>query len=207
MHDDPGSTGNAVSALVLLSCRHESNEPASHFKDRVRMKTGSAKPSDSGVDRIVAVQSHGRPVCEPARRIVVIDDERIIADTLTLILRRHGYDAKAHYRGESAIASIEAFRPQIVLSDICLPGLDGIETAVKIKELQPRCRIILFTATPERHEIRNRINELGFEFLQRPLHPSEILRVLCDAPRPAPPFEDRLSQFSNRCISAGATPR
>ncbi len=111
-------------------------------------------------------------------RVAVIDDEPIIADTLTEILNLHGYDAQAHYSGESALSSVVDFRPQVVLSDVRMEKIDGIETALRIRDSQPGCRIILFTASPVRSEVYERIGDLGFEFLQRPLHPAEIMALL-----------------------------
>jgi CheY-like chemotaxis protein len=115
----------------------------------------------------------------PAKlRIAVIDDEHIVADTLVEILNLHGYEAKAHYSGESVLADLEQFHPHVVLSDVRMERIDGIETAIRIRAVQPGCRIILFTASPVRRRIYERIRDLGFEFLERPLHPSEVLALL-----------------------------
>ncbi len=116
-------------------------------------------------------------------RIAVIDDEHIIADTLAEILKLRGYVAKAHYSGESAIADAQEFRPHVVLSDVRMENLDGIEAALRIREFQPECRMILFTASPVRKETYERISKLGFEFLARPLHPQEVLALLRDGLR------------------------
>ena len=128
-------------------------------------------------------------------RVAVIDDEPIIADTLTEILNLHGYEARAHYSGEDALATVGEFCPQVVLSDVRMEKIDGIETALRIRESQPGCRIILFTASPVRREINNMIRDLGFEFLQRPLHPGEILALL------------RTGWESSRAWDHGATAR
>lgn len=111
-------------------------------------------------------------------RVAVIDDEHIVADTLAEILMLHGYEAKAYYNGESALADTREFCPEVVLSDVCMEGIGGIETSVRIRASHPECRIILFTASPVRCEIHQRIDELGFEFLQRPLHPWDVLVLL-----------------------------
>ena len=116
----------------------------------------------------------------PRPRVAVIDDEQIVADTLAHILNMSGYQAKAHYSGESAIADAKVFRPQTILSDVRMSKIDGIETAIRIRESQPECRIILFTASPLRIEIHERISALGFEFLQRPLHPQKVLNMFRD---------------------------
>ena len=111
-------------------------------------------------------------------RVTVIDDEPVIADTLAEILSLHGYEAKAHYSGESALASVGEFCPQVVLSDVRMEKMDGIETALRIRQSHPGRRIILFTASLVRSDIHRRIHDLGFEFLQRPLHPREVLGLL-----------------------------
>jgi DNA-binding NtrC family response regulator len=115
---------------------------------------------------------------KPRPRVTVIDDEQIIADTLAEILKLHGYEAKAHYSGESALADAKEFCPHVVLSDIHMQKIDGIETALRFRESQPECRIILFTASPMSGELYERISHLGFEFLQRPLHPLEVVALL-----------------------------
>jgi CheY-like chemotaxis protein len=111
-------------------------------------------------------------------RVAVVDDEQIVADTLAEILSLHGYESKALYSGESAIEEVEGFRPEIVLIDVRMQGIDGVEAAIQIRKQRPSCRIILFTASPMRHSIQARISILGFEFLHRPLHPWDVLSLL-----------------------------
>ncbi len=115
---------------------------------------------------------------EPGSRVAVIDDEHIIADTLAEILKLHEYEAKAYYDGESALADAREFAPHVVLSDIRMQKIDGVETALRFRESQPECRIILFTASPLSSEVYERICRQGFEFLERPLHPREIVAIL-----------------------------
>jgi DNA-binding NtrC family response regulator len=108
-------------------------------------------------------------------KVLVIDDEALIADTLTEILSLHGYDATPLYSGESAIEWIENSRPDIVLSDIVMRQVDGVQAAVRIRELHPECRVILFSASALSSANRRKISSLGFEYLQRPLHPKDLL--------------------------------
>jgi DNA-binding NtrC family response regulator len=136
-------------------------------------------------------------------RVVVVDDEHIIADTLTEILNSHGFQAKALYSGEAALEEVHNFRPQIVLSDVQMGGIDGVEAAKRIRRVHPECRIILFTASPVRHSIHAVIDRLGFEFIERPLHPQEVLALLSNRngvapqmnqPRFGPDFEDMATE-------------
>jgi DNA-binding NtrC family response regulator len=108
-------------------------------------------------------------------KVLVIDNEALIADTLTEILALNGFEATPLYSGESALEWIESFRPDIVLSDIMMQKVDGVEAAVRIRELHPECRVILFSASALSSVNRQKINSLGFEFLERPLHPKVLL--------------------------------
>jgi len=119
------------------------------------------------------------------RTVMVIDDDRVLADTLSDILRKHGFKPVALYSGEEAVELAERFRPDVVLSDIRMSGLNGIEAAKRIRMLHPGCRIILFTAHTTSAALIQLIHGLGFEFLPRPLHPEHVLAALSrhsDAP-------------------------
>ena len=122
-------------------------------------------------------------------RVAVVDDEHIVADTLAEILNNHGFQAKALYSGESAVDEVEDFRPQIILSDVRMGGIDGVEAAIRIRKLHPECRIILFTASPVRDSIHATIDLLGFEFIERPLHPQEVLSLLANRDSTTPPIK------------------
>lgn len=111
-------------------------------------------------------------------KVLVIDDDRILADTLAEILRRHEFAPIALYSGEEAVEFVERFQPDIVLSDIRMHRIDGIEAARQIRELHPECRVILFTASAISESTRATIRDLRFEFLTRPLHPEAVLSVL-----------------------------
>ena len=108
-------------------------------------------------------------------RVLVIDDDCLIADTLAEILQMHGFDASRVYSGEHALERIETYSPDIVLSDILMHKVDGVEVAERIRALHPECRVILFSAGALSPQNRRKIIELGFEYLERPLHPQELL--------------------------------
>ena len=76
-------------------------------------------------------------------KIIVVDDEPVIADTVAEILNGSGFDATAVTDGKSAVELANTVRPD-VLSDVIMPGLNGIETGIKIREIVPACKIILF---------------------------------------------------------------
>jgi DNA-binding response OmpR family regulator len=110
----------------------------------------------------------------PSRqRILIVDDERSIADTLAIILSNAGYDASAAYSGDSAVAAARMITPALIVSDIQMPGMDGISAAIEIRKLLPECHVILFSGYPETHMQRAREN--GFSILSKPLSPQTLL--------------------------------
>ena len=116
----------------------------------------------------------------PAPRILVVDDEKVIADTIVQILNRNGFIAEAAYGGQEAIDLAKLHCPDLVLSDVLMPKVDGVEAAIAIRKLCPDTRIILFSGQAATVEILQRAKERGhtFELLAKPIHPTELIKHL-----------------------------
>src|SRR5471030_388257 len=81
-----------------------------------------------------AAQADGKPTDNgPMPRILVVDDETLIADTIVQILNRNGFIAEAAYSGKDAIESARRNCPELVLSDVLMPNIDGVEAAIAIR--------------------------------------------------------------------------
>lgn len=78
-------------------------------------------------------------------RVIVVDDEKVIADSLVRVLQTHRIHACAAYDGLQAVAMADAFRPHAVISDVVLPGLDGAGVASYLAQHHPACRVLLFS--------------------------------------------------------------
>jgi CheY-like chemotaxis protein len=120
-------------------------------------------------------------------RIVVIDDESLIAETVVEILREEGFDAVAVPSGISAIELAKTWRPEIVLSDVIMPGLNGIETGVKIREVVPSCKVILFSGQAATVDLLEQARQQGhgFEILAKPIRPERLIAVIRENSGPA----------------------
>ena len=95
----------------------------------------------------------------PARRVLVVDDNRDSADSLTQLLATLGHDVRTVYNGESAIAEAGRFHPNVVLLDLGMPGLDGLETARRLRAAHPDEAMFLVAVTGwgqdrDRHQTR-----------------------------------------------------
>jgi CheY-like chemotaxis protein len=109
--------------------------------------------------------------------IVVVDDEKRIADTLVMILDSEGYAAEAAYEGASALEICRRKVPDLVLSDVVMPGMNGIELAIAVRQQFRDCHILLFSGQADTAEILEDAKRRGYdlELLAKPLHPEELL--------------------------------
>ena len=113
-------------------------------------------------------------------RILVVDDERLLADTTAVILRRAGFNTKTAYDGFGALETTATFRPDYLLTDIMMPAMNGIELAIAITKMYPATKIMLFSGQAGINQILEESKEKGFEFplLAKPVHPSKLIEAL-----------------------------
>jgi len=112
------------------------------------------------------------------RLVLVVDDEKRIADTLTAILHLKDYQAVAAYNGPSGIEMYRRLRPALVISDVVMPGMNGIEMAIVLQQEFPKCRMLLFSGQAATSEILEYARTQGYEFelLAKPVHPDQLLQ-------------------------------
>lgn len=110
-------------------------------------------------------------------RILVADDERIIADTLAMILNQNGYEAAPVYGGRLAVEKATRWMPHLFLSDVSVPELNGIQAAIEVCALCPGCRVLLFSGEPSSKMLVREANGKGhsFDFLDKPIPPLTLL--------------------------------
>lgn len=139
----------------------------------------SSRSSNSRPDSSESLDNEAE-IRSPAPRILVVDDEKIIADTIVQILNRNGFIAEAAYSGEEAIETARRSCPELVLSDVLMPQIDGVEAAIAIRKHCPDTRIVLFSGQAATVEILARARERGhtFELLPKPIHPTQLIKHL-----------------------------
>jgi len=113
-------------------------------------------------------------------RVLVVDDEQVIADTLAKILDLNGYDASAVYSGTAAVESARTLRPDLVISDVIMQDMNGIEAAINIRGFLPSCKILLFSGQAATADLLENARAQGheFEILAKPVHPADLLAKL-----------------------------
>jgi DNA-binding response OmpR family regulator len=108
------------------------------------------------------------------------DDERVIADTLAIILSNEGYQAAVAYDSSSALALCESFCPELIIADVQLPGTNGVQMVILAKQLIPSCDILLFSGQAATANLIEEAQQAGcdFEILLKPVHPKDLLAKL-----------------------------
>jgi CheY-like chemotaxis protein len=114
------------------------------------------------------------------QRVLVVDDEQLIAQSLRDILVRAGFDTVFALSGTEAIELAEQICPDIVISDVIMPDLDGVQTAIRIRRACPDARILLFSGQAATSEILERARAEGHDFalLPKPIHPVRLLAAI-----------------------------
>ena len=109
--------------------------------------------------------------------ILIVDDEKVIADTLALILNAIGYESKAVYSGEAALETAERFKPDILISDVIMGGINGLELAILVSKRHPNCKIILFSGQASTADLIAQTGPQGqmFEVLAKPVRPQILI--------------------------------
>lgn len=114
--------------------------------------------------------------------ILVVDDESAVADTLTEILSRSGYTAMAAYDAPGALDIALLTPPELLITDVVLPGMSGIELAITIRRIFPDCKTLLFSGQASTTDLLASAKNEGHHFtlLNKPLHPTELLACISD---------------------------
>src|SRR5262244_2096546 len=124
-----------------------------------------------------ASEASGVPSSSRSRRILVVDDNADGADTLGMLLRQAGHDVRVVYGGSEALETAATMPPEVVLVDVGMPGMDGYETAQRLRQsLGPKVLLIAITGYAAN---RQEALAAGFnEFLVKPASPGVIARLV-----------------------------
>lgn len=117
------------------------------------------------------------------QRVLVVDDDRLVADTLALIFEKNGYHSMAAYSADEALECAREFVPNLLLCDVTMPGRDGLALALDVTREFPSCRIIVLTGFYSNlMSVREHANKMSrpMGILTKPCQPAELLRHVND---------------------------
>ncbi len=113
------------------------------------------------------------------QRILIVDDEHLVADTLSLIFQKHGFATRAAYSADEAIHCARNFAPDLLLCDINMPEKDGLELISSMDRERPDCRVLVLTgAYASLNKVRQRASELNHnvQVMTKPCNPADLVR-------------------------------
>src|ERR1700729_2539382 len=106
----------------------------------------------------VFLRDRSRPV------VLIVDDEKVIADTLSMILSRSGFTTMTAYDGISALEVAAAIAPDLIISDVVMPGMTGVELAIAVTQTLPNCKILLFSGQAATLDLLKEARLSGHDF-------------------------------------------
>ncbi|TMG85345.1 MAG: PAS domain S-box protein [Betaproteobacteria bacterium] len=149
----------------------------SEFVVRLPLALGRA-----ATPRMLPAEPEARP--RTRRRLLVVDDNRDFANTLSLLLETFGHEVRTVYDGRAVLPMATDYRPDAVLLDIGLPGMNGYEIARELRSAPALSQLTLVAFTGYgQEEDRRRVREAGFDFhLVKPVEVAELTRVIDGLP-------------------------
>ncbi len=144
---------------------------------------GSTFSSDESLRNLIEFRSAGSDPVGPQpgrRKVLVVDDQRLIADTISEILEGAGFHVMAAYDGWSALEIAGRFHPDYVLSDVLMPRMNGVELAIAVQKMFPAAKILLFSGQAGISNALLEGQKQGFEFelIAKPIHPLKLIERL-----------------------------
>ena len=115
------------------------------------------------------------------RRVAfVVDDEHVIATLTAIILNKAGFEAHAMFSGEEAVASLATLQPDLLITDVMMGRMNGIEVATIFRNKLPDCKILLFSGQAATNDLLEKAHAQGhdFEILAKPVHPTDLIAKL-----------------------------
>jgi DNA-binding NtrC family response regulator len=109
--------------------------------------------------------------------VLVVDDEPLVADTLAAILSHSGYITITAYSGAKALELVSSIHPALIISDVAMPKMTGVELALAVVKSSPECGVVLFSGHATARDLAPAY-EAGYDFtlLAKPVHPAEMLK-------------------------------
>ena len=108
--------------------------------------------------------------------ILVVHDERVVADCMATLLRRAGFEARTAYDGRSGLEMALAISPDLLVSDVGIRGIDGVQLAILVVQAIPGCKVLLFSSYETSGGVLNaRAEGYDFSSLAKPVHPAAAM--------------------------------
>ena len=150
-----------------------------HFDDVIESSDGLCRLTDIHIFRKSCIFPRGAmaDLTRSSFHVFVVDDENVICTTIAMILRSTGIDAVPFNHPLDALEAARLRPPDLLLTDVVMPDLNGIELALLVTKLCPDCKVLLFSGQASTVDLLEAATEAGhkFEILAKPIHPTDLL--------------------------------
>jgi CheY-like chemotaxis protein len=115
--------------------------------------------------------------------VLIVDDEKVIADTLSIILTKAGFITMTAYDGATALRKANEITPALLLTDVVMPGITGVELAIKLTQSIPTLKVLLFSGQASTIDLLEKARHDGHHFtaLTKPIHPTDMLKRISES--------------------------
>jgi DNA-binding NtrC family response regulator len=117
-----------------------------------------------------------------SQTVLVVDDEQSLAEMIAAILRKSGYVSHIAHSAEEALRLLDTITPHVLVSDVTMPGMDGVQLGIQLRKRCPECKVLLCSgATTSENALEERRKQgYDFKFLKKPFHAADLLRSIAD---------------------------
>ncbi|HEX5386871.1 MAG TPA: sigma-54 dependent transcriptional regulator [Gemmatimonadales bacterium] len=129
--------------------------------------------------------------------VLIVDDERTLARAVKAYLAEQGYEAEVAGDAETALGLLESLRPDVVFSDVRLPGMSGIDLLKRIREFDPAIAVVIMTAYGSIEGAVEAVKLGAFDYVKKPVDLEE-LKLLADRARETALLKQELSYYRGR---------
>jgi CheY-like chemotaxis protein len=124
-------------------------------------------------------------------RVLVVDNENVIASTLELILRSHGFDAESFADPIAALKAAQSKSPDLLVTDVLMQQMNGVELAIRIRHDFPKCKIMFLTGSVTIDDLLAQVEAAGHDFVlvDKPVHPAVLIEAINETLEASRPFD------------------
>jgi CheY-like chemotaxis protein len=113
-------------------------------------------------------------------QVLVIEDDTVVADTLAMVLKKDGFETTTAYSGEAGVKLAGSREFEFLVAGVVMPHMNGIEAAIEIREMLPKCKVLLVSGDNEAGDLLQEAETRGYQFdlLALPVHPLVLFQTL-----------------------------
>ncbi len=115
---------------------------------------------------------------QPGPSVLVIDDERGILDTIRILLKNEGFEPHTALGGKKGLEQIAALRPDLIITDVRMPDVTGLDILASVRAHDPEAVVILMTAQASLQSAIGAVNNGAFYYIQKPFKNDELLTIV-----------------------------